>query len=948
MPQYSITDPTTGRTVKATLPRAPQTESEILYIFSHQQNLGPANMRPSPPPMAPLPSHGPGPEMPQVPQPPQMQMPEPPMMPAHQTPPQAPMSAGPPSLNQQSSGLGLLQELAAQPVAGMDEQAQVPPMMSPPQQQPMPSPEPMPSHQMGGPVIRPTTQADRNADMRLYGGTIGPSSGRETPLPIETPQTKIMGLLEMAADPGNWEIPGAAAVLPAVSKLAVRGATKFAKTLTTKASPKAILSMMKHSEFDLPAMVTWLKELPTAAKVGREEILGFMDSLTKPAAKMTPLNSDTPRWARMVVPEFDKYAKRTGFVTKKLILKKLAETKDVPEDVRAHFTALADVIGGTPVDPRHFQAMAAGETYVPERAIRKIAVLKEGEKKRSGAPPGVTTSKQERALRDRYVQWMGEGAGGRMWYHDSGKAIKFLANDDPKRASMLAEDLSATSPTTTVGANTGFGVKGFNQATAGVPVQTGRFPRNMSPVIEKIHGEGGTATGLKRTPFADNLSHGGEFYGKDPATLRAVHDIWDGEAHGFVNPDGSPIRAGFTEAQHRWMDEQAADAVRIANDKRVGGVNDWTELEAQAATWTAAKIRAGDVKPGDEAKSYADFFKKLYAQGSRETVPGATTGHLQEIQRAPYEVQALLHDIVTKESGIYDAKGRDQIMAGYGGLTGGSFDAPGVFEGGVRPGKQALSPVGSEEIKGGEATGSRRLDAGSRRLMEASEALYALLTGQDAAAGSKLLAVGKGLPANAVDIALPGGPIGVDAVIALMDRLRARGLDQQVILVPTPDGVRIGNAGMEMPVFGDVVKSIGGKVTDRGSAFDENTGLYIGNEWNKPGQEVGQRYYDPALGGPEQPFAERFDKFAPAMAQKMREVDDEFVRLTGGKFTLSPYIDEVRATIANEGAAGLNRLAKKYGISAVLLGAALQHLGLQPPDASAPAPDATASLPPEG
>ena len=124
MPNYEITDPTTGRTVRANLPRPPQTESEVLYIFSHPQNMGPANMRPSPPPMAPMPAHGPGPQMPpqmpQVPQPPMM--PEPPMMSAHQPPPQAPMrTAGPLNLNPQTSGLGLLQELAAQPVAGMEE-----------------------------------------------------------------------------------------------------------------------------------------------------------------------------------------------------------------------------------------------------------------------------------------------------------------------------------------------------------------------------------------------------------------------------------------------------------------------------------------------------------------------------------------------------------------------------------------------------------------------------------------------------------------------------------------------------------------------------------------------------------------------------------------------------------------------------------------------------------
>ena len=84
MPQFSITDRTNGKTLNVDLPRAPQNEGEILYILSHPQNMGPANMRPPAPP----------PQMPQ-------QMPP---MASHAAPPQMPALPAMPS-HQQKSGL---------------------------------------------------------------------------------------------------------------------------------------------------------------------------------------------------------------------------------------------------------------------------------------------------------------------------------------------------------------------------------------------------------------------------------------------------------------------------------------------------------------------------------------------------------------------------------------------------------------------------------------------------------------------------------------------------------------------------------------------------------------------------------------------------------------------------------------------------------------------------
>jgi hypothetical protein len=70
------------------------------------------------------------------------------------------------------------------------------------------------------------------------------------------------------------------------------------------------------------------------------------------------------------------------------------------------------------------------------------------------------------------------------------------------------------------------------------------------------------------------------------------------------------------------------------------------------------------------------------------------------------------------------------------------------------------------------------------------------------------------------------------------------------------------------------------------------------------------------------------------MAERLRDIDARFAKETGGRFTLSPVIDEVRATVAGDGFAGLERLAKKYGVPAILLAAALTELRGEAPRAA--------------
>ena len=96
-----------------------------------------------------------------------------------------------------------------------------------------------------------------------------------------------------------------------------------------------------------------------------------------------------------------------------------------------------------------------------------------------------------------------------------------------------------------------------------------------------------------------------------------------------------------------------------------------------------------------------------YAQGSRETVPGKTTGHMPEMLDAPYAVRQNYDNEVAKL--LYDAQGRDRIALGSGSSASGHIQGPGVFEGGVNPGRQTLTvtdsvPCGATRFMGGHPT----------------------------------------------------------------------------------------------------------------------------------------------------------------------------------------------------------------------------------------------------
>ena len=387
-----------------------------------------------------------------------------------------------------------------------------------------------------------------------------------------------------------------------------------------------------------------------------------------------------------------------------------------------------------------------------------------------GAPQGVTSPQALGRLRSNYIDQVKAGEAGANWYTDASNWVQGATNN-PQQAQQLADQLAVTSAGTDVGSNLGFTVKGLTQAAAGAPVQTGRFPTRQSAQIEAIQGGSRESLGPKITPFADNLS----VAWNPRMASQPVHDIWQGRAMGFkdrsaksyptrrealdsitnkkgevsaaaeIIKDGDvyrierPWSAGFSEAQHAFMDREMATIVDMLNEGRVAGKTNWTPAETQAAAWTGAKIRSGEIKPEDAAKHYGSWTSRYTAHATTEQVPGVGTDHLEGLLELPRsEREAFSFD---PRSSWTDEAGRDELYASTGIPVEPSLENVGSYRT-VAGGDLETNPgVVARPLVQTEASGPRvgQLIPESRTVLEKVESARAYFDVQNAGAAHRVI-----------------------------------------------------------------------------------------------------------------------------------------------------------------------------------------------------------------
>jgi len=433
-----------------------------------------------------------------------------------------------------------------------------------------------------------------------------------------------------------------------------------------------------------------------------------------------------------------------------------------------------------------------------------------------GAPYGVTSPQALGRLRSRYLDLVKSGEAGLDWYNDASRWARSVTSNEAE-AQRLVDSLAVTSAGTGVGTNLGFTVKGLNQAAIGAPVNTGRFPTRQSAQIQDILSGSRESLGPKITPFADNLA----VSWNPRMASQPVHDIWQGRGMGYkavstklfptrkealasiTNKKGEvstgagvvkegdgyrtvkPWSAGFSEAQHAFMDREMTTIVDMLNEGKVAGKTDWTPSEAQAAAWTGAKIRAGELSPEDAAKHYGSFSERFNAYATMEAAPGAGTDHIEGFLNLPKSEQEAF--ALDPRSSWTDDAGRDVLYASTGIPVEPSLESVGSYRtvaGGELETNPAVVARPLTQTKDGE------LIPESRVILEKAESARAYFDVQNAGAAHRIIPDGQTGASERTSLTIP-----LDRKLTLkeMQNLDEVAMNNGMFVVDSGKGVRLIN-----------------------------------------------------------------------------------------------------------------------------------------------------------
>jgi hypothetical protein len=270
-----------------------------------------------------------------------------------------------------------------------------------------------------------------------------------------------------------------------------------------------------------------------------------------------------------------------------------------------------------------------------------------------GAPHWVRTPEDIAKMRADFDAAVARGAQGSDWYDRVHGYIREVSGGDPVKMRALAEEFAVFSaqadPTTNFGfsqqarnafvrdpenpatkVRTGQQASTFNEART---AQEEFLRRNATPGSDEALAPGetipnmreGKKTGIYRQhmdPTAEKGSTG-------------TNDIWHARVFGFIDPKtGKPWDKALGEAQHTFLDRETMLAVDRANAAKVGGRDNWTAAEIQAAPWVAAKSESLQsrfkISPEEgfrrATSTYPNVAPSHTASMPFESVPAQSTG----------------------------------------------------------------------------------------------------------------------------------------------------------------------------------------------------------------------------------------------------------------------------------------------------------------------------------
>ena len=475
-------------------------------------------------------------------------------------------------------------------------------------------------------------------------------------------------------------------------------------------------------------------------------------------------------------------------------------------------TDLAD-IRGMPVDEA--VAVARREEHLIPRgkaAEGKAAVATAG--KYVGGPRNIKSKRALTALRKKFDDFVAKDHRGADWYDRYRDNISEVTGTNRLDSDWMAAQQATYSAGVSPGSEVAFAIKGNNASLAGMDA-TPRFPAQRAGERAAIAANDPSLIQLgPKTGEYKNLTNPNR---PGPPGATGVNDFRNARNWGYTQADGSPQTEALTAAQHFFIDRETALAVDRANKARLGGRENWTGDQLQAAPWVRQKAmsileqrpailqrhlddgvpegRAAEMAYeeafSEATKTIGDHFPKHEMYATHEAMPGPGTGHMPgSVDATQAERVAFAAD--PRGSWANAPGGRDAIYSGQRlGDTGvamrvrptkpmqGMYQPPGgLLE--VNPGEVARPLVAYNTDK---ATGLKSLAPADRALVEPAESLRAYVDAQDAAAAHKHWTGGR--PAQSSSLFTPlEGQASMDELLAVRDAVKRRAIMDPVHGLP--------------------------------------------------------------------------------------------------------------------------------------------------------------------
>ncbi len=260
-----------------------------------------------------------------------------------------------------------------------------------------------------------------------------------------------------------------------------------------------------------------------------------------------------------------------------------------------------------------------------------------------GGPRDINSKRGLTNRRQGFDAYVAADPRGSDWYDRYRNAVTEVTGGDQQQMDWMTKTHGMMSAGVDPGSELQFALRETNGQVAGMPVKAARPAQHEALQMaidnqDPSHIMLGDKTGEYARLIHPDQSHIG---------ATGVNDFRHARNWGYTEASGADQRDALTDAQHRFMDYETALAVDRANQAGVGGRNDWTGEQLQAAPWVRQKAEAIAGKrnmPYEEAFAHAnntiaDFFPKHTAFATHEALPGPSTGHLPDLPTAPQEMR---------------------------------------------------------------------------------------------------------------------------------------------------------------------------------------------------------------------------------------------------------------------------------------------------------------------